>query len=177
MTRKTFKTKTPAGISDTLPKADTIRARNSNLPGGKLGFMMWTRKYMPEVYTKIISTVRDESTDIAGMGDVDAITPAVPPAVAATSTAPASSSWAETIKNITLPLLGIYQQKKILDLQLDRAKAGLSPLDIANVEQYTASNAVRVGITSDTQRTLLIGAGVLVGGLLLFKVLGRARGH
>jgi len=38
------------------------------------------------------------------------------------------TSWADRISQWITPLVGVYQQKKMIDLQLERAKQGLEPL-------------------------------------------------
>jgi len=38
------------------------------------------------------------------------------------------TSWADRISQWVTPLVGVYQQKKMIDLQLERAKQGLEPL-------------------------------------------------
>lgn len=38
------------------------------------------------------------------------------------------TSWADRISQWVTPLVGVYQQKKMVDLQMERAKQGLEPL-------------------------------------------------
>jgi hypothetical protein len=101
-----------------------------------------------------------------GIGDLisDAAGPAQSAAVSP------SPAWLDTIKNVALTVLQTAQQKKVLDLQLARAKAGQPPLDI---QDYMGDASIRGGLDNSTQRMVFITVGALVGGLLLFKVLGR----
>lgn len=68
-------------------------------------------------------------------------------------TAVPGESWFDTLAR-ALPLVAAtYQQKEILGVQMDRAKAGLPPL---NMSQYAAG--VNVGLSPDTSKLLLYGA-------------------
>lgn len=69
-------------------------------------------------------------------------------------------------------LLPLYQQQQIMKLQLERAKQGLPPLDTSAL---TAESGVQVGINPATRNTILMVAGLAVGGLLLYKFLGKKR--
>ncbi len=61
-------------------------------------------------------------------------------------------------------------QRRLLAVQLDRAKAGLAPLDSG---QYGLG--VNVGLSPETQRSLMIGAGVV--GLALLALYATKRGR
>ena len=84
-----------------------------------------------------------------------------------------SSSIADTLKNLAAGFLPLYQQKKLLDIQLERAKNGLPPLDTSAYE--SGSGGVQVGVNRSTQNTLLMLAGIAAGGFLLVKLLGSSR--
>lgn len=170
----------------------TIKARPSNLPGGKKGFILWAKKAMPDLHRAIQSHAPQA---LSGLGDdTDFATPFMsipismtsdygstgasgPPSVSAATTtaatAPADSGWISTIKNIANAVIPIYQQKKVVDLQLDRAKAGLPPLDVKNLSAIGDSAAYKVGVDSSTQNTLLIVAGIAVAGLIGWTLLRR----
>lgn len=73
-------------------------------------------------------------------------------------------SWMDALQR-SLPILAAtYQQKQILDVQVERARQGLPPL---NASQYAAG--VQVGLSSDTQKMLIFGA---LGIAALFLVMG-----
>jgi hypothetical protein len=178
--KKSFRTTTPKGTTVPLPKPFTVKARASNLPTGKLGFMMWAKNTMPKVYEHIVTHVNDEAATVSGLGAaadspfdpnyVEQPSAQVTPAVAAASTAPATPSWVSTIQNITAPLLNVYQQKKIVDLQLQRAASGLAPLDIQGAPQYM-SGAGGSGMSN----TVLIGGGIVLLGFVAWMFLGKKR--
>lgn len=62
-------------------------------------------------------------------------------------------NWYDTLAR-SLPILAAtYQQKQILDVQVDRARKGLPPL---NASQFAAG--VQIGLTPDIQKLLVYGA-------------------
>lgn len=61
--------------------------------------------------------------------------------------------WTDTLKKLLPTIAATYQQKQLLDVQADRAKAGLPPLDVS---QYSAG--VNIGLSPETMRTILLAA-------------------
>lgn len=61
-------------------------------------------------------------------------------------------------------------QRQLLKIQIQRASQGLPPL---NTSQYGMGANVNVGVSSDTQRMLLMGAGILAAAFVLPKLLRR----
>jgi hypothetical protein len=83
-------------------------------------------------------------------------------------------SWMDTLQRMLPTLATTYQQHQLLQVQVDRAKAGLPPLDVS---QYAAG--VQVGLSPET-RKLLMGAGFV--GLAILMLIhfgggGGGRGH
>lgn len=73
-------------------------------------------------------------------------------------------TWYATLAR-TLPILtATYQQKQILDVQVERAKQGLPPL---NASQFAAG--VNVGASPELMRTILIGVAIIGGAIYLHK--------
>lgn len=85
------------------------------------------------------------------------------------STGMPGESWFDTLPRLLTGLIATDQQRKILQIQIDRAKAGLSPLDAS---QY--GMGVNVGLSPDTLSTLKTG-GVIIGGILLLTLLKKGR--
>lgn len=73
-------------------------------------------------------------------------------------------SWAQTLTRSLPAIAATYQQKQLLDVQAQRAKAGLPPLDMS---QY--STGVNVGLSPATTNMLLLGVAAIVGVVLLTK--------
>ena len=71
-------------------------------------------------------------------------------------------SWTDTLQSLLPTLATTYQQYQLLGVQVQRAKQGLPPL---NVSQYGAG--VQVGMSSDTQKTVLMVAGIIAAGIAL----------
>lgn len=67
-------------------------------------------------------------------------------------------SWATTLQKILPALATTYQQREILQIQLERARQGLPPLDNS---QFGAQ--VSVGLDTKTRNALLIGGAALIG--------------
>jgi hypothetical protein len=76
-------------------------------------------------------------------------------------------SWADTLQRLLPVLAATYQQKQLLQVQVDRARQGLPPLDMS---QYGAG--VNVGVSPEVQRMLWIG-GVVVAGLVAWSIARR----
>lgn len=75
--------------------------------------------------------------------------------------------WYETAARLIPMVAATYQQKQLLDVQVNRAKQGLPPL---NVSQYGLG--VQVGLDSNTRLAIFGGVAVL-GALLLTSMRGR----
>jgi hypothetical protein len=129
----------------------------------------------------------DITTDISGtttyFGD-DApsfaapTTTADPAATAPTSaTTPAQASWLSSIAKAAGTFLLAREQsktqQKIVDLQLQRAQAGLPMLDLSRLESGLPNPQVNFGLSPNTQSTLLMVAALLGGGILVMSMLNR----
>jgi hypothetical protein len=143
---------------------------------GMRGFWAWARVNNPRLYAAGLPAMRSR-TAMAGLGITGTAAVA---ATTADNTGPTPVPIIDKIKEI---LMGVSQayltteqmkaQKKVLDLQLQRAQAGLPPLDI-NMQQYGLTGpSVGVGIESNTLKFLGWGAAALAAVYLLPKFLKR----
>jgi len=112
-------------------------------------FVEWVRLNEPSLYKATIAQV--------GIGEAD------------------KKKWWESFvgaaKQLVPVLVGAKSQKKILDVQLKRAKAGLPPL---NVNQISPTVRVQAGITPELTRILIpVGIGALA--LILFFAFKKKR--
>ncbi len=96
---------------------------------GARGYLEWLKMNQPLIYRGISNKLTQPN--LSGMG-ADNIDP-----IAIASTAPAQQSWIDNIKQLVQGAASIYltktqldQQSKITDLQLQRARQGLPPLNI-----------------------------------------------
>jgi hypothetical protein len=152
-----------------------MKEQKSSLPGnprGMRGFFAWLGSAQPAVARAVLIKLGRPKT----LGDLGI---EAPQQVTATQTATAPSTM-DKIKDI---LLGVSQayltaeqmraQKKVMDIQLQRAQAGLTPLDI-NMEQYGLTGpSVSVGLSATTRTLLTVGAVGLGVVYLLPKFLKR----
>lgn len=140
---------------------------------GVQGFLQWLKTAQPYLYRKIEKKL--PAPQLAGLGADDAL-------IASASTAATPSSITDILKNLVLGagqvLLTKEQlkaQQKILDLQLERARAGLAPADIDPTLFGLPAPSVRLGLDADVQRMLTVGAAVGGGLLLLYILFGSRR--
>jgi len=73
------------------------------------------------------------------------------------STQGPNESWVDSLARLLPVVASTYQQKQLLDTQVQRARAGLPPLDVT---QYAPG--FQVGLSADTQRLMMWGGVGLV---------------
>lgn len=71
-------------------------------------------------------------------------------------------SWTDSLARLLPIIAATEQQRQLLNVQIDRAKQGLPPL---NVSQYAAG--VQVGVSSDVKNLLILGG---LGALAILAV-------
>jgi hypothetical protein len=152
-----------------------MRENKMNLPGnprGMRGFFAWLGTAQPKIARAVLIKLT-RPTALAGLG-------ITAPADVTTTDKPQAPSTIDKIKDMILGASQAYltyeqmrAQKKVMDAQLQRAQAGLPPLDI-NMERYGLTGpSVSVGL-SPTTRNVLIWGGVGLGAVyLLPKLLKR----
>lgn len=161
---------------------------------GARGFLVWLKAAMPGAYNAIKGDVaRFEAKQKAhgagkAFGDVRSLRDGklgslgILPGDVPAGTAPASSGWSDLVSKA----LTVYAQYKLTDQQLDaakqiwnvnlqRAQEGLAPLPIDPTEYGVGQPTARIGLTGDTQKMFLWGAGILAAVILLPKLLRGAR--
>lgn len=148
-----------------------MQERKSNLPAGMKGFLAWMAREQPIMHERLLNRIHSGT-----LGDIGLTAP-----VNTESTQPVSSSVADTIKNTLMALSQGYltyeqtrAQSKVLDLQLQRAKQGLPPLDI-NTESFGVGPSVSVGLSPGTKTMLMWGGIGLAAVILLPKLLPSRR--
>lgn len=139
------------------------RKKSKKYATGAKGFLQWLKTNQPKVFA---AAKESRAATLSGFGEVSLN-------LQTATTAPASSNWASTVKDVLLVASQAYltkeqvkAQSKLLDTQLKRAQAGLAPLDI-DMEQFGVPRA-QVGLDSSTRNMLLFG-GIGLGLLLLFR--------
>lgn len=129
---------------------------------GQRGFLVWLNAKLPHVYRAIEKRNPGlfGKPQLSGFGLVEP--------TAAPSTDPPKSSWIDSISQLAQVYLTTAAQKKMWDLQMKQAQAGLPPLDL---ESYQPG--VSVGVSKGTQNLLMWGALGLGAVYLLPKLLGK----
>ncbi len=70
-------------------------------------------------------------------------------------------SWIDALERILPVVVSTWQQKEILQVQVERAKNGLPPLDASQL-----AAGVNVGLSPDVKRMLMIGGAALLAALV-----------
>lgn len=145
---------------------------NNDLPVGIPGFVRWLRVAQPAVHRALALRLSNASR-LNGLGLVGPTATDASIVNAAADKPGLAQTIVNTVKDIASTVLPLYQQKKLFDMQLSRAAAGQPMLDAA---QLSDASSVKVGVDAGTRNTGLIIAGVLAGGFVLSRLLGRRRG-
>lgn len=85
-----------------------------------------------------------------------------------TNATPWYQNFLSSLANIATTYLTVDQQKQLNTINLQRAQQGLRPLDVT---AYTGG--VNVGLSSSTQNTALMVAGIIGGLFLVSKLIKR----
>jgi len=131
---------------------------------GVKGYLLFLKTKQPRIYHAIKHRLAPAGLPLAGLG-ADAATVA--------TSSPATKSLSDTLKELVNGAAQLYltknqldAQKKITDMQIQRAGAGLAPLDI-NMSDYGLTPTAQVGMTGDTKTFLMYG-GIGLAVLFLF---------
>lgn len=161
-----------------------LRPKKGAAPGLP-GFLAWLAATHPKAYDYVRVSVPDYAADIEGLRSgaselrglgldlsFDAPNPDMP---TVNIPAPDTSVWSQiatAVSQAAAAYVPLAQQKKLLDLQVERARQGLPPLDTSQYESATAG--VQFGVNRSTQNTVLMVAAGL-GGLFLLSQLMKRR--
>jgi hypothetical protein len=141
-------------------------------PRGAKGFFAWLGRAQPQIARSVLIKLQRP----AMLGDLGLTAPEQ----VVTEEKPVSPTFTDKIRDLVLGASQAYltysqmqAQKKVMDMQLKRAQAGLAPLDI-NMEQYGLTGpAMNVGLSPATRNLLMWGGGALAAVYLLPKLLKR----
>jgi hypothetical protein len=110
----------------------------------------------PSTDSKIVQTAPDSIYT----SSLEEVAPGITGIVASTQNP--GESWTDALVKVLPAIAATVQQKQLLQVQVDRAKAGLPPLDVS---QYTPG--VNVGLSKDTQQLLIYGGIAAIVAVLL----------
>lgn len=141
-------------------------------PRGMRGFFAWLHATQPGIARAVAVKLRAPAT-LSGLG-------ITAPSEVTSTEKPVAPSVVDKVKDILLGVSSAYlsyeqlqAQKKVMDVQLQRAQAGLPPLAI-DMEQYGLTGPqVSVGLSPQTKTLLIYGGIGLAAVYLLPKVIGK----
>lgn len=136
----------------------------STLPPGVPGFVQWVKRVHPHVYRAVGNRLA-VMNQLQGFGLLD---PSKDPVVAAAEKPGVGQQALDIFKQVVEVGIPLYQQQKLFDLQLARARQNLPPLDTTAIAD---ASALRVGVDTGTRNTGLMIAGVLGVAILGFALL------
>lgn len=142
-----------------------IRIPVSNLPRGVPGFVRWVKATYPQVYRGYNGRIANLAVTRMGFA-----LPGTEVGIAAADKPSLANTILSTVKDLIPTALQTYQQSKLFDLQLSRAKQNLAPYDTAALENMSA---IRVGVDSQTRNTGLLIVGGVAAAFLGYKLLSR----
>lgn len=155
-----------------MSKIRRIPVPVSGFKPGVPGFVSWVKTAHPAIYRAAqdrLSVMRMDGLGLSSPDDLSEVKVNVQK-VAESGGPGAANMILSTFKDLVSVGLPLYQQQKLFDLQLQRAKAGLAPLDTSAIQD---SGAIRVGVDSATRNTGLWVVGGLAAALLGYKLLTR----
>lgn len=121
----------------------------------KANFIKWAQRKAPAQYARIVGNRR-------GLGALQVVAaPAVIPPDKKSEYAWIDSTFDALIKGLP-GIIGGYQAKELVDLNIKRAQAGLDPIDGTGIAPQ-----VNIGIPKNLQ--YILWAGVGIGALLLLR--------
>ena len=147
-------------------------------------FSAWVKRVYPEVWKA--------ARENPGLGFSDSfVGPVMPPSVAVKrgymtqGTTPGNKSWADKLLDVGKTVLQFDMQRKLLDLQYQRAKRGQPPLDPSYVTpavraQVGVDPALYQQLKDDTARAVGTGLkqmAVPLGALAIALVMSRKKGR
>ena len=173
-----------------MPVTVAIARPVKNAATGFPGLFAWIAANHPKLYNYIrvsipdmdVEGVRSGASQLGGDDTLDFVTttaqymPVSAASEGITNDKPMfTSNWAEQIASFITSagsaILPLAQQNKLLAVNVDRAKRGLPPVNIASYE--SATSGINVGLNRATQSTLMYIAGGLAVVYLASKVLSR----
>lgn len=128
-------------------------------------FFAWLRMTSPALYNTIKSRRPDLINDTQSLSGYDGML---------------GESWTDTIKEIIGAAVPLYQQKKIFEMQVERAAKNLPPLDTSHLQP--PGIPIQVELPKEVQKEVTGGLAnikmaipLLGAGLLLVFLMGRKR--
>jgi hypothetical protein len=166
---------------------------------GAKGYLIWLAQNQPDLYKQVREKLRpmlpkdlgaymrgtlgglgvDSQVQLQTIG-VD-LSLLKDPVIAAAPQG-ASSTWSDTLANVLQGVAVAYSTKQQIDaqaklnqIQLDRIRQGLQPMNIDPASLGLQTASASIGIAPNTQKMLMWGGGAILGVWILTSVLGGRR--
>ena len=154
---------------------------------GVPGFFEWVQRRQPYLLTRAVQKKLSKiptGAGVAGLGltDPQPLLSTVSVNTSLVSSPTVTSSGGGLTDILSTLLMGAGQviltkqqldaQKQVLNLQLDRAKAGLPPLDLDPTTYGLPGPTVKLGVDAETKTLLLIAGGVAAAGFVAWLIFG-----
>jgi len=136
------------------PLSQEEQTKMSNVEKNRKSFLQWTKKKFPKLYQRALLDVQSKK----GLGESDS-----------NGFTDFFGNIFSSLKDLAPSVLQFKQQKSLMKMQLERAKQGLPP---ANVADYTPTFKAQVDLAPSTRRAVITGATdmmkpILIGGAAL----------
>jgi hypothetical protein len=157
---------------------------------GPKGYLVWLALNQPRLYKQIRPRLlASMPANLSGFGSTNlsltamGVSPAIEsdPLINAAPSG-ASSKWADTLQTILGAAATVYTtktqidaQKRINDMQLDRLRQGLPPLNIDPGQYGLATASASIGVSEGTRKWLTYGGLAVVGAWILTSLVGGRR--
>ena len=123
-----------SAVKRQVKRPSAVKSRRLSAPQAQAEFVKWVKAKDPALYQLAIKRAQKSAT-LGGIFDV-------------------FTSVVNTVKDVAPKVFELSQQKKILDLQIDQAKAGMAPLNV----NYTPTVPVSQVATAPVQARIEAGA-------------------
>lgn len=166
---------------------------------GPKGYLIWLAQNQPALYREVREKLRPmlpndlkgyASGSLGGLGQTSQVQlqtigldmSLLKDPVIAAAPQGASSTWADTLQNVLQGVAVAYSTKQQIDaqaklnqIQLDRIRQGLQPMNVDPATLGLQTASATIGIAPNTQKMLMWGGLAILGVWVLTSFGGRAR--
>ena len=140
----------------------------------RIQFADWLAENHPDIYSQAISTM-DQATAQLGQWNLFSDTQSTQTATPKVETKSGWETFADTVSKLGTAYLGYRQQKELIDINVERAKQGMPPIDAAQMAPVVRT---QIGIDPETASRIASSAGekmnvglLAIGGIALLALM------
>lgn len=137
---------------------------------GVVNFISWLQNKYPDIYTKVMQSRPELAIPelaLSGLGSLNDTQQQMLDAQTADMNTPPSTSWGKSLLDFVTPLVNIYAQKQLFDLNIKRAEVNLPPLE-------SLGSTVNIGVSHGVMQAGTI-SGLIIAGLALLLILKKKK--